>query len=70
MLAPWECVDAAADALRPGGIVCGYVATTTQLSRFVETLRAARRLHRARGLGVPRPRLARRGAGGPARATR
>jgi tRNA (adenine57-N1/adenine58-N1)-methyltransferase len=40
MLAPWECVDAAAAALRPGGIVCGYVATTTQLSRFVETLRA------------------------------
>jgi tRNA (adenine57-N1/adenine58-N1)-methyltransferase len=40
MLAPWECVDAAATALRPGGIVCGYVATTTQLSRFVETLRA------------------------------
>lgn len=40
MLAPWECVDAVADALRAGGIVCGYVATTTQLSRFVETLRA------------------------------
>jgi tRNA (adenine57-N1/adenine58-N1)-methyltransferase len=40
MLAPWECVDAVAGALRPGGIVCGYVATTTQLSRFVETLRA------------------------------
>lgn len=39
MLAPWECVDVAADALRPGGLVCGYVATTTQLSRFVETLR-------------------------------
>ncbi len=40
MLAPWECVDAAADALVPGGIVCVYVATTTQLSRVVETLRA------------------------------
>ncbi|QZY30844.1 tRNA (adenine-N1)-methyltransferase [Nocardioides coralli] len=40
MLAPWECVEAAADALRPGGIICGYVATTTQLSRLVETLRA------------------------------
>ncbi len=39
MLAPWECLDAAADALRPGGIVCAYVATTTQLSRFVETVR-------------------------------
>ena len=40
MLAPWECVDVVADALRPGGIVCGYLATTTQLSRFVEMLRA------------------------------
>lgn len=40
MLAPWECVDAAGDALHPGGIVCAYVATTTQLSVFVETLRA------------------------------
>ena len=39
MLAPWECLDAAAEALRPGGIVCAYVATTTQLSRFVETVR-------------------------------
>ena len=40
MLAPWDCLDAAAGALRPGGIVCAYVATTTQLSRFVETTRA------------------------------
>jgi tRNA (adenine57-N1/adenine58-N1)-methyltransferase catalytic subunit len=39
MLAPWECVDAVADALAPGGLVCAYVATTTQLSRTVETLR-------------------------------
>lgn len=39
MLAPWECVDVVADALTPGGIVCAYVATTTQLSRVVETLR-------------------------------
>ena len=39
MLAPWECVDAVAGALTPGGIVCAYVATTTQLSRIVETLR-------------------------------
>ena len=39
MLAPWECLDAAAGALRPGGILCAYVATTTQLSRFVETVR-------------------------------
>jgi tRNA (adenine57-N1/adenine58-N1)-methyltransferase len=40
MLAPWVCVDAVAGALTPGGIVCAYVATTTQLSRIVETLRA------------------------------
>lgn len=40
MLAPWECVDATAQALTPGGIVCVYVATTTQLSTVVETLRA------------------------------
>ncbi|WGL50776.1 tRNA (adenine-N1)-methyltransferase [Nocardioides sp. BP30] len=40
MLAPWECVEAAGEALRPGGILCGYVATTTQMSLFVETLRA------------------------------
>jgi tRNA (adenine57-N1/adenine58-N1)-methyltransferase len=40
MLAPWECVDAVADVLVPGGVVVAYVATTTQLGRTVETLRA------------------------------
>ncbi len=39
MLAPWECLDAVAKALVPGGLVCAYVATTTQLSRVVEALR-------------------------------
>jgi tRNA (adenine57-N1/adenine58-N1)-methyltransferase len=39
MLAPWDCVDAAAAALTPGGLMCCYVATTTQLSRTVEALR-------------------------------
>ncbi|MFC4536324.1 tRNA (adenine-N1)-methyltransferase [Sphaerisporangium dianthi] len=39
MLAPWECVDAAAKSLTPGGVICCYVATTTQLSRTVESLR-------------------------------
>ena len=39
MLAPWDCVDVVADALVAGGMVCVYVATTTQLSRIVETLR-------------------------------
>src|SRR4029079_7219854 len=28
MLAPWDCLDAAAESLRPGGILCAYVATT------------------------------------------
>jgi tRNA (adenine57-N1/adenine58-N1)-methyltransferase len=40
MLAPWENVDRAARALIPGGLICCYVATTTQLSRVVEDLRA------------------------------
>ncbi|RNM14315.1 tRNA (adenine-N1)-methyltransferase [Nocardioides pocheonensis] len=40
MLAPWECIDVVADALAPGGVVVAYVATTTQLARTVETLRA------------------------------
>lgn len=40
MLAPWECLHAAARALAPGGTLIGYVATTTQLSRFVESIRA------------------------------
>jgi len=40
MLAPWECVEAVAGVLAPGGIVVSYVATTTQLGRVVETLRA------------------------------
>lgn len=39
MLAPWECVSAAAHSLAPGGRFVAYVATTTQMSRFVETLR-------------------------------
>jgi tRNA (adenine57-N1/adenine58-N1)-methyltransferase catalytic subunit len=39
MLAPWDCLDAAAEVLAPGGLVCCYVATTTQLSRVVEDLR-------------------------------
>jgi tRNA (adenine57-N1/adenine58-N1)-methyltransferase len=40
MLAPWECIDAVAGVLIPGGVLCCYVATTTQLSRVVETVRA------------------------------
>ncbi len=40
MLAPWEVLDAVAGALVPGGVLCCYVATTTQLSRTVEAVRA------------------------------
>jgi tRNA (adenine57-N1/adenine58-N1)-methyltransferase len=39
MLAPWECVDSVAKVLVPGGVLICYVATTTQLSRTVETIR-------------------------------
>ena len=39
MLAPWENIDAAADALTPGGVFLAYVATATQLSRLAEDLR-------------------------------
>ncbi|WP_062377609.1 tRNA (adenine-N1)-methyltransferase [Demequina pelophila] len=39
MLAPWENIEAAADALAPGGVLLAYVATTTQLSRLAEDLR-------------------------------
>lgn len=39
MLAPWECLASVAEALAPGGVLVGYVATTTQLSRLVESMR-------------------------------
>jgi tRNA (adenine57-N1/adenine58-N1)-methyltransferase len=39
MLAPWEYANTAAMSLRGGGLICCYVATTTQLSRTVEALR-------------------------------
>lgn len=39
MLDPWEHVDTVAAALRPGGVLVAYVATTTQLSRIAEGLR-------------------------------
>lgn len=40
MLAPWENLDAVARVLVPGGVLLAYVATTTQLSRFAEDLKA------------------------------
>jgi tRNA (adenine57-N1/adenine58-N1)-methyltransferase len=39
MLAPWEVLEVAGEAMTPGGVLCAYVATTTQLSRIVEGLR-------------------------------
>jgi tRNA (adenine57-N1/adenine58-N1)-methyltransferase catalytic subunit len=39
MLAPWEHVGAAAAMLVPGGVLCCYVATTTQLARTVSATR-------------------------------
>lgn len=39
MLSPWEVLDAVSAALRPGGVLTGYVASTTQLSRLVEAIR-------------------------------
>ncbi|TAM68937.1 MAG: tRNA (adenine-N1)-methyltransferase [Microbacteriaceae bacterium] len=43
MLAPWECLDACATALKPGGVLLCYVATVTQLSRVAEAIRATGR---------------------------
>jgi tRNA (adenine57-N1/adenine58-N1)-methyltransferase len=39
MLSPWEVLPAMAAALNPGGVLVGYVATTTQVSRLVEAIR-------------------------------
>nr|WP_051481027.1 tRNA (adenine-N1)-methyltransferase [Cellulomonas sp. KRMCY2] len=39
MLAPWENLEAVAEALSPGGVLIVYVATTTQLSRLAEDVR-------------------------------
>ncbi len=39
MLAPWECIDAVAERLVPGGLLCCYVATTTQMARVMDQIR-------------------------------
>lgn len=39
MLAPWECLEAVATVLAPGGVWISYVATVTQLSRTAEAIR-------------------------------
>jgi len=41
MLAPWECLSTVHHALRPGGVLAVYVATATQMSRTVESLRSS-----------------------------
>jgi tRNA (adenine57-N1/adenine58-N1)-methyltransferase len=41
MLAPWLVLPTTSATLRPGGVLVGYVATTTQLSRLVEGIREA-----------------------------
>ena len=40
MLSPWDALAQVGAALRPGGVLIGYVATATQLSRLVEAIRA------------------------------
>ena len=40
MLAPWDCLESAFQALIPGGVLCCYVATTTQLSKTAEAIKA------------------------------
>ncbi len=39
MLSPWDVLDTVRAALVPGGVLVGYVATTTQLSMLTEKLR-------------------------------
>ena len=63
MLAPWECLDAVAKALVPGGILCAYVATTTQMARTVEAIREHGTFNEPAGVGDHGPHLARRGPG-------
>jgi tRNA (adenine57-N1/adenine58-N1)-methyltransferase len=40
LLAPWECVATVHRRLIPGGWLCCYVATTTQMGRTMDTIRA------------------------------
>lgn len=41
MLAPWDALETAYQALRPGGVLCCYVATTTQLSKVAEAIKSS-----------------------------
>lgn len=40
MLRPWECIDVVGEHLQPGGMLCCYVTTTTQMGRIADQLRA------------------------------
>lgn len=40
MLAPWECIEAVGERMVAGGVITCYVATTSQLGRVADTLRA------------------------------
>ncbi|MCW2528749.1 MAG: SAM-dependent methyltransferase [Pseudonocardiales bacterium] len=39
MLSPADVLDEVSEALRPGGVLIGYVASTTQLSKLMEAIR-------------------------------
>ena len=67
MLAPWECLEAVSKALVPGGILCAYVATTTQLARIVESIREHGCFNEPQAWEIDGPQLARRGPGRPPR---
>ena len=69
MLAPWECLDTVRAALVPGGVLVGYVATTTQLSRLTEALREQQCWTEPQAWEIAGPAVARGGPGGPAGAS-
>ena len=62
MLAPWECLPAVADALVPGGMRLRVRRDDDPAQPLRRDGPGARRLHRARGVGVDGARLARRGS--------
>src|SRR5256885_4141425 len=43
MVSPWDVLPTASDNLIPGGVLLSYVATTTQLSKITEAIRAEQR---------------------------
>ena len=65
MLAPWEVLDTVRAALIPGGVLVGYVATTTQLSKLAENLREQQCWTEPQAWEIAGQALARGGAGGP-----